>query len=623
MKKLSFAILLLVIIMIVPVVAGASAENEYIIDSYNVVINVGSDNVYTVTETITADFLIYKHGIFREIPMDYGRYRTRIYDVYVNEKFTQSKSNGMYILKIGDLDYTSIGKKEYVIRYKMSLGEDINPDYDLFYYNIIGTGWDTLINNIKFEVNLPASTESNKIHFYIGAEGSTISDSVYYEKTENTIRGSVPILGAYEGLTAYIELPEETFIDAETSNRAAVFSLVAWLLSIGVVFFAYIKWHTKGRDPVLYPSVQFTPPNEMTPAEVGYVIDGVVDDKDITSLIFYWADKGYLEITESGKNEYLFIKIKDPDPDEAYETYMFHRMFEYGRDGWVSTNDLDKEFYEDIPVIKEQVKDKFQGAHRLFTKQSEFWSKAIMLMAVIPCILLVIVMTEGYFDMFSLIPVLLVFIGVVFSGAVVVNTLKKWNIFTRGGKLVRSILFGMFVMIFCFITFGFAYAIEEGMSPVYHSDLFIFMEALRTTLSVAALFIISAGTIKRTEYSHKMLEYLLGLKSFIRDAEMDKLKQMIDEDPEYFYDILPYAIVLGLERKWAGKFSRITMAPPSYYNTSGTISANSVFTSSMLLRCIGRTGHVMTVAKSSGSGGGFSGGGFSGGGAGGGGGGSW
>ncbi|MBN1624228.1 MAG: DUF2207 domain-containing protein [Clostridia bacterium] len=622
MKKFSFLTAILILLMAFAPMVGAASENEYVIDGYNVVIEVGTDNVYTISETITADFFVQKHGIFREIPMDFGRYRTRIYDVYVNEQFSQSKSNGMIVLKIGDPDYTLTGRKEYVIRYKMSLGEDINPEFDLFYYNIIGTGWDTIVKNVKFEIKLPVSVSEDKIDFYIGSEGSNVPDSVYYEISGATIKGSVPILGSYEGVTAYIELPGDTFLDAEPGQKASLYSLVAWLFCIGLVFFAFMIWQRKGKDPMIYPSVQFKPPEEMTPAEVGYVIDGVVDDKDITSLIFYWADKGYLDITESGKNEYLFIKKNDPPPKESYETFMFHRLFEYGRDGWVSTNDLDKEFYEDLPLIKEQIKDKFQGNKRLFTKESQVWSGILLVMAVIPCLVLILVMTEGYFDMFSLFPVLFALVGVIFSGAVIVNTLKKWNLFTRGGKFLRSIFFGLFVLVFCFITFGFAYAIEEGMSPVYHSDVFIFMEALRTTLSIAAIFILSAATIKRTEYGHSMLEHLLGLKEFIRDAEMDKLKQMIEDNPDYFYDILPYAIVLGLENKWAGKFSRITMAPPSYYRTSGDMSVGNVFTASILLRCIGRTGHVMTVAKSSGSGG-FSGGGFSGGGAGGGGGGSW
>jgi len=623
MKKTVLTLLIAVILIAAGMPVLAANEDEYVIDGYMVDIEVGSDNIYSVKETITADFLVPKHGIFREIPMDFGRYRTRIFDIYVDEQYTESKSNGNYVLKIGSPDFTLTGKKEYFIRYKMDLGEDVNPDYDLFYYNIIGTGWDTLIRDVKFSITLPVEPDEDRIIFYVGSEGSDTPVSVYHQVDGNVITGSIPILGAYEGLTAYIELPGDTFAEAEPNNRSIYFSVIGWIICIGLILVAWLVWLNKGRDPALYPSVQFHPPEEMTPAEVGYVIDGVVDNKDITSLIFYWADKGYLTITESGKNEFLFIKEKEMDSSNHFETFMFHRLFEYGKDGWVSTNDLDQEFYEDLPIIKEQVKDKFKGEKKLFTKESQLWSGILLALSAIPCLVLILVMTEGYFDMFSIIPVIFALIGVMFSGAVITTTLKKWKLFTKAGRLLRSIFFAVFLLVFCFVTFGFAYAIEEGMSPVYHSDVFIFLEAFRTTFTVALLFILSAATIKRTDYGHRQLEHLLGLKDFIKDAEMYKLSQMIDDNPSYFYDILPYAIVLGLEKKWAGKFNSITLPPPDYYRTAGDMPVSTVFTTGVLLRCIGRTGHVMTVGKSSGSGGGFSGGGFSGGGAGGGGGGSW
>lgn len=37
-------------------------------------------------------------------------------------------------------------------------------------------------------------------------------------------------------------------------------------------------------------------------------------------------------------------------------------------------------------------------------------------------------------------------------------------------------------------------------------------------------------------------------------VEADKLKALIDEDPEYYYHNLSWAIAFGLEDKWARKF---------------------------------------------------------------------
>ena len=66
-----------------------------------------------------------------------------------------------------------------------------------------------------------------------------------------------------------------------------------------------------GRDEKIIPSIQYQPPQGMDSAVVGYVVDGSVDDKDVISLILYWADKGYLKMKEKGQKDMEFIKLKD------------------------------------------------------------------------------------------------------------------------------------------------------------------------------------------------------------------------------------------------------------------------------------------------------------------------
>ena len=623
MKKL-IAIMLLAVMLLLPVTAhGITYGNsDYKINSYNVDIVISSDNVYEITETIVADFFVPKHGIFRNIPMRYEGQRVKISNISVSEQYTQSKNGGDLVLKIGDPDITLTGEKKYVLKYTFNMGKDSNEGFDLFYFNIIGTGWDTSISNVTFNINFPIFFDKDDVSFYTGSTGQTSSRDVYYEVAGLRISGSVPFLNYGEGLTAHVVLPESAFAGESGNDNSIFFSMAAWALCGLLILVALYIWNSKGRDPVLYPSVQFNPPDGMTPAEVGYVIDGVVDNRDITSLIFYWADKGCLDITESGKNEFLFIKKKEPMTSNYFETYMFSRLFSYGKDGWVSTNDLKEEFYEDIPIIKTQIKEKFEKGTRLFTRESKVWSGVLHILSVVPSLILLFVIMGGLPSFEVLIPAVFMIVGILFSGGVAIQTMKKWNIYTRGGKTARIILFALFIVIMTIAFFIFAFAMEEEFSMYYHSSGFITAEALRTALATFIMFAFSAATIKRTEYGHSRLEHLLGLKNFINDAEMDKLKQMIDDNPEYFYSILPYAIGIGLEKTWAGKMDGITMSPPEYYRTASGMRVSPAIATGSILRCVARTGLVMTIGRAS-SGSGFSGGGFSGSGAGGGGGGSW
>ena len=119
--------------------------------------------------------------------------------------------------------------------------------------------------------------------------------------------------------------------------------------------------------------------------------------------------------------------------------------------------------------------------------------------------------------------------------------------------------------------------------------------------------------------------HLLGFREFIEKAEKDRIERLAKDDPTLFDRVLPYALVFGLEDKWANAFGDMYREPPNWYHSTyhgGTFSPRIFVTD------VGRSLNVMnstlssTPRKSSGSSG-FSGGGSIGGGFGGGGGGSW
>ncbi len=114
----------------------------------------------------------------------------------------------------------------------------------------------------------------------------------------------------------------------------------------------------------------------------------------------------------------------------------------------------------------------------------------------------------------------------------------------------------------------------------------------------------------------------MGFKKFLETAEKEKLEMLVEENPEYYYDILPYAYVLGVSDKWTKNFESIALEPPQWYG--GTVFDRMIFWHFMN-STYNSAAASMTSAPQSSSGGNFSGGGggFAGGGSGGGGGGSW
>ena len=136
-----------------------------------------------------------------------------------------------------------------------------------------------------------------------------------------------------------------------------------------------------------------------------------------------------------------------------------------------------------------------------------------------------------------------------------------------------------------------------------------------------------------TQAGFEIERTLLGLRLYIEVAEEERIKfhDAPEKSPELFEKLLPYAMVFGLENKWAKEFEGIYTVQPTWYTgsdamvfSSGLFASEmshfSTTTSSAMGAVVTRSGNSF---GSSGSFSGSSGGGFSGGGGGGGGGGSW
>ena len=126
---------------------------------------------------------------------------------------------------------------------------------------------------------------------------------------------------------------------------------------------------------------------------------------------------------------------------------------------------------------------------------------------------------------------------------------------------------------------------------------------------------------KRTPYGNEVLGKIKGFKRFLEVAEKEQLEELVSQNPQYFYYILPYTYALGVSDKWVKQFETIAIQEPNWYysQTGFSVSSFGTFMSSTMRSAQ----NTMTSSPSSSGGGGSSGGGFSGGGSGGGGGGSW
>lgn len=632
-RALLLAVLVWCGIFLLPQAAYA-ADADFETDAYNVTINVQGDNSAYITEEIAIDALQPIHGIYRYIPLsqtirfydkeereiDRARKNIRVEEITVEkDPFEAYKKNGNRIIKIGDEDKTFKGEHDYTLSYRVRLYDDGIKDYDVFYYNVLPNDWETPIKVGTVTLNMPAGFAKKDVHVLVGRKGKDYEDKYVDWSVEGntltiTLEKELP-QGSY--LTVGILLPEGYF-ENELSDRKT-YLLLYGLAVFGGILMVY-QWWKRGRDPQAVKTVEFYPPEEMTPAEVGYVIDGKVDREDVTSLVIYFANKGYLSIEETAKDRFVLHRLRALPPDaKSYEKIFFDALFKDGDEA--ALDDLPEGVYAAFSATKEAVRMEFQSKDtRIFSKTA---SKERILCIVLSLLLVAVgggILLQLVGSYFILIPVAACVALLLVSFVFAVRAEDRRYVLKKGGKFGTTMLSLAFLggaMVGTYLYMTLSVGSKKG------AFAYIFLEAC----GYFAVRYMRA----RTKRGAELLGRLLGFKEFISVAELDKLEMMVEEDPNYFYDILPYAHVLGLSKKWAKKFETIATKTPEWYagDYGGSVGFNTwVFYRSFHGCMSAVSSHIATPSGAGGSGGSMAGsaggGGFTGGGGlGGGGGGSW
>ena len=667
------------------------ASRDYVIDKYDINIIVNENNTFDITETITAYFNVSKHGIFRTIPLKNtivrldgttSTNRTQVSNISVDNEFKKIRENGNYKLQIGSKDHTLIGEQKYVIKYTYNLGKDPMNNYDELYYNIIGNEWDTVIGNITFSITMPKDFDSSKLGFSSGTKGSIDNSKIIYNVNGNKITGTYnDILDVGEALTVRCELPEGYFVDAKLDINKIDYLM--FFVPIIFLVISILLWNIFGRDDQIIETIEFYPPEGLNSLDVGFLYKGKAENKDVTSLLIYLANRGYLEISNkkielnadkinlnqesinnankkimilqnkinelkesnpsspkikyyenmldiyknidtpinyeqyglkssinniNKKNKFLIRKLKDYDGTNLHEQWFMEGLFEYNRKE-VTDSMLYNNFYITNNRILHTINNE-QNKNKVFEKSSLNKKIFIILMIIASYCLITIPPIFTYGEQEILI-FALAFPAIGFTALL--------------GMLFGDIPISVKIFgVFWGLGFG-GIPWLITVLPALMQDMSYLICYIIGLLCISGMILVIKYLPKRTKYGNEMLGKLKGFKNFLETVEKEKLESLVMDNPNYFYDILPYTYVLGVSDKWIKKFESISLQAPSWYDSSNSfdISSFNRFINSTMTSAQG----AMTSSPSSSSGGsssgGSSGGGSSGGGSGGGGGGSW
>lgn len=622
---------------------AVNRDDGYKIDKFVYEAQVHADNSWTVKETIDVEFLEPRHGIYQFIlehfnvnhdGLDFA-YSTGIDNIKVEGGKTKINTENEYtVVRIGDENHTITGPKTYVISYTLQYSDDRYEGNDLIFHTILGANWTTDIDEfeyrIKFDNPLPSYfADSLKVYSgSFGYEENLCHVTKEVNMAENTISGRATKVTYGHAITLWAELPNGFWKGAKSFSAQR--PLILFGITTLIFLFALLRLlKNRRREPLRV--IEYNAPGGISSAEVGYIIDNTADVSDLTSLIVWWASKGYLKIKEEVvEDKLLFIKTKItritlikvcdlPVTAPAYQRNFWDVFFD--KSDTCALNQLGDK-HASIESALTALQKSFTGERKLYEFNIGLFIPVLLFLLCGAATMAMSSSVELFedtmvgFSAFWLIAMLIAYVNRITQA-------KKDMAVTKIKKLINYACTGIVCAILAFGTV----AIYEPQNMLTPLPIFfaIIVEGFVITFFISAV-------ICDTDYRKSQMSLLLGFKEFIRSAEMPMLKAMVDENPSYFYDVLPYAMVFGLSDKWQKQFESINIQPPTWYvNDSlydrnmgpmmGIMAANSLSKSfdDVISKQIASSSVDSTTSSDYGGGGG----GFSGGGGGGGGGGSW
>ncbi len=589
---------------------------------------VDTNAAVTISEKIKVRALGWniKRGIFRTLPNKRTLQNHTFYVKYEvqsvkkngeEEPFHTKNENGNFVIYIGDANISlPQGVYEYELTYKTYRQIGFFPDFDELYWNVCGNDWAFMIDKVSATITLPEGVEILQNACYTGLSGDTAHNCTSKLLSANALSWTAYNLPAGAGLTVAVGFKKgllhapvaPQYIQPQQLKKnfyAAFAVLLAFLAGI---------WYKYGRDPQK-PTVvpEFTPPQGLSPAALGYMSNAQFSNSLITAAFVNLAIKKAVTITESksegflglGKRTiYTITKKYEPTTNLSQEEQVL-----YNNMGNVlvltgayspSTASMVTQFTADI---NKQLKPKYiKGSNR-----GKIGLPYVIILAIYLFILIATYLFTFNSDKLIIGIIWLVGINILYL-PIYMNSAVRY-------RLVRNALLAIIPLLILWLYHRY-YDME--LEPFNMAYVFLGI----------SLFILAVFKYLLEKPSPELLQTeasIAGFKMYLSAAESQLLKfhnppQMT---PQVFEQMLPYALVLGVDKIWGEKFEKFLSNNDLQYEShwyngySGAFSHN--MSSSFAQSFSSAISTASTAPSSSGSGGGGS----SGGGGGGGGGGGW
>jgi hypothetical protein len=327
----------------------AFGAHEWRISAFRDTINLKANGEVTVQEDLTLCFSGSFQGIHRTIPIEstspLGKHSLVLEVREVTDgsghalRYEITHQDAYQDIKIyipGALDATRTVRIVYwvpnAVRYF--------ADHDQFSWNVTGNEWPVTIEKASAVINLPPSAAGRLwVQAYTGAYGSR-EQKVHSDTGASTITvETTDALPIRNGLTVDIRLAKGVLHEPGSLWRAGWFlrrNLVLLLPVLAMaVMLGFRRYKGLNAKAGLSLVPIYEPPEQLSPAEMGALVESGIVPRHLTSTIIDLAVRGFFKIEEYRAS-----------PKEHSKDYVFHRLKD--KLDWIGLADHERTILEKL-----------------------------------------------------------------------------------------------------------------------------------------------------------------------------------------------------------------------------------------------------------------------------------
>lgn len=386
------------------------------------------------------------------------------------------------------------------------------------------------VEKLTFSVTMPGLFDAEPV-FYSGYHEQDIERSLTYSVNGANITGYITArLKDSETLFLKLEAPEGMFPKEQAAGGSLVFD--AWAMAIFGCL-ALVYWLvTMGRLPI-FPTYRSTPSEGISAGVVGSYLTHF--PADLTLMVVNWAQLGYLIIQLDGNGRVLLHKKMEMGNERnSFEQRAFRSLFR-------------------TKQIADATSYRFADLHAQTARASRRFSAGYRKGSGNHLLLRLLVCGVGLFagvavgDCITNSPVWRVFwmflLGVAFAFASWM--IQRGILYLRHPKKLRAV----FSLLYAALLVVIGVMIPDGL---IHAII-----AAGASL-LGGLMGFYGG--KRTDNGSRIYAELLGLRRYMSRASKTELGRILRSNPEYYYELAPFALAMGVDKKFAERFDNLHLS---------------------------------------------------------------